>query len=173
MLGRARKGRSGKGTGHGRRGLAAAARAARIAPRADSEIIFKIGQHLRRAHGIPADRIRAEHTVRICRDGRAELVPPKNGKVPRVRGLVHAPDIVVLNGDGGIWFVIEQDGKIHESAKVARKDGERNRHYAAAGIPCIVLSTKAIRSEGVSAAEYLDREMERVLACSGPGISHA
>lgn len=173
MLGRARMGRGGKGTGHGRRGLTAAARAARTAPRVDSEILFKIGQHLRRAHGIPADRIRAEHAIRINRDGRVDLVPPKNGKVPRVRGLVHAPDIVVVNGDGGIWFVIEQDGRIHELAKVAKKDGERNRHYAAAGIPCIVLSTEAIRSEGVSAAEYLDREMRRVLAGAGPGISHA
>ena len=164
MLGRARKGMGGKGTGHGRRGLKAAARAARTAPRVDMEIIFRIRQHLIGAHRIPADRIKTEHAVRIDRDGYVVLKPTAHGRVPRSKGLVHAPDIIVLDDWGRIRFVIEQDGRVHESGKVARKDQERNRHYAAAGIRCIVMSTQAIRSEGVSAAEYLDREMERVLA---------
>ena len=75
---------------------------------------------------------------------------------------------MVLDEEGGIWFVIEQDGRIHESEKAAKRDEARNRHYAAAGIPCIVLSTKAIRSEGVSAAEYLDREMAKILGGAEP-----
>lgn len=172
MLGRARMGRNGKGTGHGRRGLKAAVKTARAAPLVDSEIIFKIGQHLRRAHKIPADRIKTEHAVRIYKDGYVVLKPNRRGRAPRSKGLVHAPDIIVLDDDDRIRFVIEQDGRIHESNRVAKKDVERNRHYAAAGIPCIVLSTRAIRSEGVPAAEYLDREMGRVLVGAGPGISH-
>lgn len=173
MLGRTRRGRNGKGTGHGRRGLKAATKTAQTAPLVDSEIIFKIGQHLKKVHGIPADRIKTEHAVRIYKGGYVVLKPTRHGGAPRSKGLVHAPDIIVLDDRDRIRFVIEQDGRIHESDKVARKDEQRNRHYAAAGIPCIVLSTRAIRSEGVSAAEYLDREMERVLAGAGQGISHA
>ena len=78
-----------------------------------------------------------------------------------------------MDGEGGIRFVIEQDGRIHESEKAAKRDEARNRHYAAAGIPCIVPSTRAVRSEGVSAAEYLDMGMERVLAGARPGGSRA
>ena len=157
----------GKGTGHGRRGLKAAAKTAQTDLRMDSEIIFKIRQHLRKAHRIPASRIKTEHAVRIYKDGYAVLKPARDGRAPRSRGLVHAPDIIVLDDEDRIWFVIEQDGRIHESDKVAKRDEERNHHYAAAGIPCIVMSTKAIRSEGVPAAEYLDREVGRVLAAPG------
>lgn len=157
----------GRGTGHGRRGLKAAAKTARTDLRMDSDIIFKIRQHLRKAHRIPADRIKTEHAVRIYKDGYAVLKPARDGRTPRSRGLVHAPDIIVLDDEDRIWFVIEQDGRIHESDKVAKRDEERNRHYAAAGIPCIVMNTEAIRSEGVPAAEYLDREMGRILAAPG------
>lgn len=170
VLGRARKGRGGKGTGHGRRGLNAAAKATQTAPRPDSDIIFKIKQHLRKAHGIRAGRIKTEHAIGIPRGGQAVLLgPAKRRKAKLSWGAVRTPDIVVVDGDGGIWFVIEQDGRIHESGKVAKKDEARNRHYAAACIPCIVLRTEAIRSEGVTAAEYLDREMESLLAAPGRG----
>ncbi len=174
VLGRARKGKGIKGTGHGRRGLKAASKAAQDAPRPDSDIIFKIRQHLRKAHRIPASRIKTEHAIGIPRGGRAVLLgPARRRKTTLSWGAVRTPDIVVMDEEDGIWFVIEQDGRIHESEKAARRDEARNRHYAAAGIPCIVLSTRAIRSEGVSAAEYLDREIERVLAGSGPGRSRA
>ena len=161
--------RRGRSTGRGRRGPNAGAKTARTDLRVDSEIIFKIKQHLRKAHRIPANRIKTEHAVRIYKDGYVVLKPTRYGRTPRSRGLVHAPDIIVLNDEDKIWFVIEQDGRIHESDKVAKRDEERNRHYAAAGIPYIVMSTRAIRSEGVSAAEYLDREMELVLTALSRG----
>ena len=162
MLGRARKGRSGKGSGHGRRGLYAAERAAQRGGRPDSDIIFKIKQHLRKVHRIPADRIKTEHAVRLYKNGGVVLGPANH----RNRGMVRTPDIVVLDGEDKVWFVIEQDGRIHDSKKHAEKDEARNRHYANAGIPCIVLSTSAIRSEGMTAARYLDREMARVLGAA-------
>ena len=163
MLGRSRKYGGGKGSGHGRRGLKAASKAARAAPRQDSDIIFKIKQRLRKAHRIPAGRIKTEYAIGISKDGNVVLGPSRRRKSTLVWGAVRTPDIVVVDGDGKVWFVIEQDGRIHESGKVAERDEKRNRHYAAAGIPCIVMSTKAIRTEGITAAEYLDREMRRVL----------
>ena len=43
-----------------------------------------------------------------------------------------------------------------------KKDAARNRHYAYAGIPCIVLNTKEIRSTGMIPAAYLDKELEKI-----------
>ncbi len=170
MLGRARRGRIGKGSRHGRRGLYMASRAAEARGRPDSEIVFKIKQHLRKVHQIPAAQIKTEHAIRIYGDGGVVLGPADRRKLSRIRGLVHTPDIVVTDGAGNIRFVIEQDGRAHESEKMTEKDVARNRHYAAAGIPCIVLSTRAIRSAGVTAAEYLDREMSRIIDdTGGPG----
>ena len=150
MLGRARRGRIGKGSRHGRRGLYMASRAAEARGRPDSEIVFKIKQHLRKVHQIPAAQIKTEHAIRIYGDGGVVLGPADRRKLSRIRGLVHTPDIVVTDGAGNIRFVIEQDGRAHESEKMTEKDVARNRHYAAAGIPCIVLSTRAIRSAGVT-----------------------
>lgn len=164
MLGRARKSRGGKGSGHGRRGLYAADRAAQRGGRPDSDIIFKIKQHLRKVHRIPADRIKTEHAIRLYRNGGVVLGPANRRNIHQ--GMVRTPDIVVVDREGRIWFVIEQDGRIHDSKKHAEKDEARNRHYANAGIPCIVLSTSAIRSEGMTAAQYLDREMAGVLGAA-------
>ena len=163
MLGRSRKRGGGKGSGHGRRGLKAASKAARTAPRQDSDVIFKIKQHLRKVHGIPAGQIKTEYAIGISKGGNTVLGPAKRRKSTLAWGAVRTPDIVVVDGDGKIWFVIEQDGRIHESGKVAKRDETRNRHYATAGIPCVIMSTRAIRTEGITAAEYLDLEMGRVL----------
>ena len=161
MLGRARKGRNGKGSGHGRRGLYAAERAARSGGRPDADIVFKIKQYLRKVHRIPADRIKTEHAIKLYKSGGIVLGPSHHRK-----GMVRTPDIVVVDEEDKIRFVIEQDGRIHDSKKHAEKDEARNRHYTNAGIPCIVLNTSAIRSEGMTAAQYLDREMERVLGAA-------
>ena len=98
------------------------------------------------------------------------MLGPANRKIIRIRG-VRTPDIVVVDEEGKVWFVIEQDGRIHDSKKVAGKDEERNRHYADAGIPCIVLNTRDIRSEGVSPAEYLDQKMAEILGATEPASS--
>lgn len=164
MLGRVRKGRGGKGTGHGRHGLSNAVKATQTAPHVDSNIIFKIVQHLKRVHRVPANRIKTECPVRIYNGNYTVLKPTKSGRAPQNKCLIHTPDIIVLDDEDSIRFIIEQDGRIHELSKVAKKDVERNRHYASAGIPYIVMNTTVIRSEGVTAAEYLDREIERVLA---------
>ncbi|MCE2509195.1 MAG: hypothetical protein J4G04_07890 [Nitrosopumilaceae archaeon] len=118
-------------------------------------------------HRIPADRIKTEHAIRIYRGGGVVIGPANRKRISRIRGRVHTPDIVVVDGEGRIWFVIEQDGRVHDSKRMSGKDEARNRHYADACIPCIVMSTRAIRSEGVTAAEYLDREMAKILGAAG------
>ena len=60
----------------------------------------------------------------------------------------------------------DQNCRIHDHKKHAKKDVAPNRHYADAGIPCIVLGTSAIRSGGMTAAPYLNRGMARVLGAA-------
>ena len=83
-------------------------------------------------------------------------------KISQTKGLVRTPDIIVTDGNGKPWFIIEQDGRIHESERQVKKDKTRNRHYGYAGIPCIVLNTKKIRTERKKPYIYLDEMMRRI-----------
>lgn len=156
MLGRARRSRSGKDSG---RGPYAAERAAQSGGRPDSDIVFKTKQHLGKVHRIPADRIKTEHAIRLYKSGGIVLGPADHR-----RSMVRTPGIVVIDEDK-IWFVIEQAAGF-TTPKSMPKRTRRRTTTANAGIPCIVLNAGAIRSEGVTAAQYPDREMARVLGAA-------
>ena len=129
--------------------------------RPDSAILFKIKQYLRKEWKIPFGQINIEHAIRIAR-GRCEMLGPLDrNRISHARGLIHTPDIVVTDKSGHPQFIIEQDGRIHESEKQMKKDRARNRHYARASIPCIALSTKEIRSLRMTPARYLDKKMKK------------
>ena len=68
----------------------------------------------------------------------------------------------VTDGAGGLLFVVEQDGRIHESTDLITRDRLRNGHYAKAGIPCIVLNSSEIRSSQMCMAKSLDWKLERL-----------
>ena len=125
----------------------------------DSDMVFKIKQYLRKEHKIPFPQILTKCSIRFHANGYKLLGTLKPW---RIKGLVHTPDVAVTDGAGNLRFVIEQDGRIHESADVEARDRVRNGHYAKAGIPCIVLKSSEIRSSRTCMAETLDRELERL-----------
>ena len=137
----------------------------------DSEILFKIKQYLRKEHHIPFDQIKTEVTIRITRECCEMLGKLDSEEISQIRGLIHTPDVIVTDKDGKPLFIVEQDGRIHESEEQMKKDAARNRHYARAGIPCIVLNTKEIRSAGVTLGAYLDRELEKMEMAKPVGLN--
>lgn len=128
--------------------------------RRDSDIIFKIKKYLRKEHKIRASQILTECCILFHAKGYKLLGALDLNQIGQIRGLVHTPDITVTDGAGCILFVVEQDGKIHESMDLAARDRLRNGHYAKAGIPYVVLSSSEIRSSRTCMAESLDRKME-------------
>ena len=125
----------------------------------DSDMVFKIKQYLRKEHRIPFLLILTECSIRFYPDGYDIL---GTLELWQIRGLVHTPDITVIDGAGGLLFIIEQDGRIHESADLAARDKRRNGHYAKAGIPYIVLRSSEIRSSGLCMARRLDEELGKI-----------
>ena len=138
----------------------------------DSDIIFNIKKHLRKVHMIPFSQILIERRILFHAGGYKLLEPRKPRQPGRIKGLVHTPDLVVTDGLESILFVVEQDGKIHDSPVFAAKDGQRNQHYSEAGIPYVILKTSKIRSRRMSIAEFLDRELERRLGMRKPAGLH-
>ena len=130
--------------------------------RPDSDILFNIAKHLRKRYKIPQGRIKIEHAIRITGGGAEVLGPMTYEKISYVRGLVHTPDVMVVDGEGKPVLIIEQDGRSHDSEEGAERDRLRNSHYGRAGIPFIAMKTSAIRSSGATPAEYLDGEMARL-----------
>ena len=128
----------------------------------DSDIVFKIKKYLRKEHEIPFPQILTECSIRFHAGGYELLGTLKPWQIGRIKGLVHTPDVAVTDGAGNLLFVIEQDGRIHESADVAARDRVRNGHYEKAGIPCIVLKSSEMRSSRKCMAGTLDRELERL-----------
>lgn len=138
----------------------------------DSNIVFKIKQYLRKEHKIPFIRILTECSIRFYTSGYDILGTLKPWQIERTKGLVHTPDIAVTDGTGNILLIVEQDGKIHESADIAARDRNRNYHYAKADIPHIILRSCEIRSSGLCMAKCLDGELEKIgmEKPAGPGL---
>ena len=130
--------------------------------KSDSDVLFNIKKYLRKEHHIPFARIKIGYTVRISY-GRCVLLGRLTyEKISRVKGLLHTPDIIIIGADGRPYIVIEQDGRIHDTTLQIKKDLARNRHYRYAGILCIVLNTKKIRSEKKIPGVYLDDALRAV-----------
>ena len=104
MLGRARKCRSGRGTGHGSRGLKAAARAARTAPWVDSEMIFRVAPGKNTRNTYRQDKVRARRQDLQRRLCGAETGRAREGPAIQVPG--QCPGIIELDGQDRIRFVI-------------------------------------------------------------------
>ena len=134
----------------------------RSSGKSDSDIIFKIKQYLRKEYQVDFARIKTDCTIRFTSRGYKLLEPAGRMVRRRLGGLIHTPDIAITDEHGGLVAVIEQDGRIHDTKKHAKKDETRNRHYRNAGIPLIVLNSRVIRTEATSLSAYLDREMCRI-----------
>ena len=128
----------------------------------DFDILFKIKQYLRKKYRIPFDRIKIEHAIQITRKRCVLLGRLTREEISRIKGLVRTPDIIIIDGNGKPWLIIEQDGRIHESEMQMKKDKTRSRHYRYAGIPCIVLNTKKIRFERKKPCTFLDEMMQKM-----------
>ena len=128
----------------------------------DSDIIFKIKLCLIKKYGIRASQILTECSILLRAEGYELLGTLTPRQLRQIKGLIHTPDLVVIDDSERILFIIEQDGKIHNSPDFATKDGQRNDHYSEAGIPCIVLKTPEIRSSKMTTAEFLGRELEKI-----------
>lgn len=139
--------------------------------RLDSGILFQIKKYLRKEHQIPSDQIKIDHAVRITRGGCKLLGRLRREEISQACGIIHTPDITVTDKGGKPLFIIEQDGRIHESERQMKKDKARKRHYAYAGIPCIVLNTKEIGATGMIPATYLDKELEGIGMVKPAGLN--
>ena len=139
--------------------------------RPDADILFSITKYLRQRYGIPLKRSKIDHTIRIT-DGKVEVLGRMTyEEISLIRGLVHTPDVLVVDEEGVPVLIIEQDGMSHNSKERIQKDKARNEHYKSTGIPFIIMRTSVIKSLGVSSATYLDGEMKKLgwRPCSEPG----
>ena len=130
--------------------------------RSDDVIVFNIQKYLNKNYGIPVSQIELKCTIKFGPNGYELLGRQTREEISQIHALIHTPDVAVTDADGNLWFVIEQDGMIHETEEVIKKDEKRNQHYAKAGIQCIVLNTEKIRSIKMSRGEYLDVEMKKI-----------
>lgn len=128
----------------------------------DANVLFAIKKFLAKTYRIQFQRILIEHAIRITSKGCVMLGRLSYHDIAFVRGIVRTPDITVVDGEGSPVLVIEQDGRVHDSAEMAKKDAARNACYVWAGIPCIVLNTQKIRSTNMTTAEYLTGEMAKI-----------
>lgn len=128
----------------------------------DSDVLFKIKKYLRKEYHIPFEQIKIECTIRISYRRGVLLGRLTYEKISQLKGLLHTPDITITNADDKPHIVIEQDGKNHETKTQLKKDLARNRHYEYAGILCIVLNTKKIKTEKKTPGAYLDDAMRDI-----------
>ena len=128
----------------------------------DSDILFKIKKYLRKEHHIRFKQIKIEHAIQTTRGHCVILGNLTRAKIAQIRGRVRTPDIIVIDENDRPWFIIEQDGRIHDSRTQMRKDETRHRIYREAGIPYIILNTKKIRSEKKNLGTYLDEMMHKM-----------
>ena len=128
----------------------------------DSDIIFKIKQYLRKEYKVDFARIKTDCIIIFTGRGYKLLGPTSHMVRRRLGGPIHTPDIAITDEHGGLVAVIEQDGRIHDTKKHAKKDETRNRHYCDAGIPLIILNSSVIKAEATSLGSYLDRELSKI-----------
>ena len=132
----------------------------------DSDVIFSIRQYLVKNYPIRAKQIKIEYIIEFVNKKTKLLEPVSELEKSHLakKHPIRTPDIIVVyNNDANkIWFIIEQDGKIHESKKIIKKDKMRNMQYKKANIPLIVLNTKELKSEKKAWYAKLDEEMERI-----------
>lgn len=127
----------------------------------DSDIIFQVKKYLRKSYQIPPSQIKIE-ALKITKKGCIVLGPLSHFEIAMMPDLIRTPDIIVTNANNKPQFMIEQDGHIHQSKKVIKKDKIRNTHYAQAGLPYIILSTATIKSTGMIPVKYLDTKLEKI-----------
>ena len=60
------------------------------------------------------------------------LGPLSHFEIVMMPDLIRTPDIIVTDENDRPQFAIEQDGRIHQSKKVIKKDKIHNTHYAQA-----------------------------------------
>ena len=128
----------------------------------DSDILFNIAEYLKRRFKIPREWVKIEHTILIAGKHTKVLGQLTLEEISFIRGIVHTPDVTVVDGENKPILIVEQDGWSHESEERAEKDRRRNRHYERAGIPFIVMKSSVIKSKNVTPAEYLNSELERL-----------
>ena len=137
--------------------------------RPDSDILFNIAKYLRKRYGVPQQQIKIDYAIRITGKTVEVLGSMTYEEISRIHGLIHTPDVMVLDGEGVPVLIIEQDGKSHDSEDHALKDEARNEHYKRTEIPFIIMKTSVIRALGVTRAKYLDSEMAQWGWRSYPG----
>lgn len=125
----------------------------------DSDMLFTIKKHLNKKHHIRNGCIQIEPTIKIKGHSCIVLGRMSRQQLAFIRGLVHTPDIVVVNESSMPTLIIEYDGISHNSPERIKKDESRNEHYKKAGIPYIVLNSREIRSLNLTPLEYLDTKM--------------
>ncbi len=128
----------------------------------DSAILFNIAEHLKRRFKIPRGRVKIDHTILITGKHAKVLGQLTPEEISLYRGIVHTPDVMVINAENEPELIVEQDGRSHESEERAEKDRRRNSHYERAGIPFIIMKSSVIKSKNVTPAEYLNSELERL-----------
>ena len=150
---------------------------ASVAYRRDSDDIFAVAKYIRKRYDVRRCQIRQECTVELASNGcviHGENMPYIQISALSKTRIIHTPDIVVTDTEGKPGLIVELDGWIHESEKVAARDRRRNGNYARSGVPFVVISKARLEREGTNAFEHLDEEIngigwprERMPAC-GP-----
>lgn len=158
---------------HEPRHLRKAPRGGQAPANPDAGALFQIKQLLVKRYRIPSQRILIEHTICITDDGCNILGRLHYSKIAFIRGLKHTPDVMVTDVDDKPVLVVEQDGRAHDSTERAKKDKERNEHYAKAGILCIAVNTKNAAAMGLTPLQYLDEELHVLSTLRLLGLSRS
>ncbi len=128
----------------------------------DSDILFNIKKYLKKKYQIPINQIKIDHSIKFTAKGYEILGKMNNIEISNTAKLnpVHTPDIIITDKNK-IVLIIEQDGKIHESEKVIKKDYNRNRHYTKAEIPFIIINSEKLRLMKKTCQTYLEEELKK------------
>lgn len=130
----------------------------------DSNILFQIAKHLKKKYHMPWNQIKIENAIKFT-DNYYEIVGKKEYiEISNIAKsfLVHTPDIIITDKHEVPKLIIEQDGKKHDDEKNMMKDRRRNKHYAKAGIPLIIINFKKLRKIKKTYQTYLDEEIEKM-----------
>ena len=138
---------------------------ASVAYRRDSDDIFAVARYIRKRYDVRRSQIRQECTVEFTPNGcvmHGENMSYMDISALSKTRIIRTPDIVVTDTEGKLGLIIELDGWIHESEKVAARDRRRNENYARSGVPFVVISRARLEREGTNAFEHLDEEIRKI-----------
>ena len=118
--------------------------------------IAAVSSYLAHTCNIPKCLIKTNHSLVLCGNTIQGLFAGRVNNLIRSKCIIHTPDIVVLNNNGTLRFVIEIDGAVHDTW-AGRRTILRDKHYKRCGVVLCKIDIKSFRVSGVSWFDHIRR----------------